>query len=164
EVGALLEAVVGEDPPARRDRAILELLYGTGLRISELVGLSLSDLVLDEGMLRAFGKGSKERLGPVGRRARPALVAGLGPARRGAVGPVGGWGGGGGRRGGALGGLGGGPAAAPRGPSSSPSAGAGSPGGEPGPSCAPPASASAGAPASAPTCSATPAPRTCWTT
>ena len=82
EVAALLDAVVGDDPIARRDRAILEVLYGTGLRISELVGLSLADLDLDAGLLRAFGKGSKERIVPVGRFATAALVAWLGPGGR----------------------------------------------------------------------------------
>jgi integrase/recombinase XerD len=87
EVERLLGAVVGEDAVARRDRAILEVLYGTGLRISELVGLSVNDVSLDEGLLRAFGKGSKERVVPVGQealralrayleRGRPALVKG----------------------------------------------------------------------------------------
>jgi integrase/recombinase XerD len=87
EIGALLGVVVGNDPPARRDRAILEVLYGTGLRISELVGLSLSDLALPDGTLRAFGKGSKERLVPVGRCARRALAEWLEPSGRGALVP-----------------------------------------------------------------------------
>lgn len=82
QVGRLLEAPVGDDPIARRDRAILEVLYGTGLRVSELVGLSLSDLDLDASLLRAFGKGSKERLVPVGGHATRALVAWLSPAGR----------------------------------------------------------------------------------
>ena len=73
EVLSLLGAVAGDDAPARRDRAILEVLYACGLRVSELVGLSLSDLDLDAGLLRAFGKGSKERVVPVGRVAREAL-------------------------------------------------------------------------------------------
>ena len=77
EVGRLLDAVVGDDPLARRDRAILEVLYGTGLRISELVGLSLADVDLDAGLLRAFGKGAKERIVPVGRFATRSLVAWL---------------------------------------------------------------------------------------
>lgn len=77
EVASLLAAVVGDDAIARRDRAILEVLYGTGLRISELVGLSLSDLDLDAGLLRAFGKGAKERIVPLGRFATAALVAWL---------------------------------------------------------------------------------------
>jgi integrase/recombinase XerD len=87
EVERLLGAVVGEDAVARRDRAILELLYGAGLRISELVGLSLADLDLDAGVLRAFGKGSKERVVPVGRLAKAALGAWLGPGGRAAMAP-----------------------------------------------------------------------------
>jgi integrase/recombinase XerD len=87
EIASLLNAVVGADPQARRDRAILEVLYGTGLRISELVGLSLSDLALEQGTLRAFGKGSKERLVPVGRCARRALAEWLEPSGRGALVP-----------------------------------------------------------------------------
>jgi integrase/recombinase XerD len=87
EIASLLGAVVGADPQARRDRAILEVLYGSGVRISELVGLSLSDLALPEGTLRAFGKGSKERLVPVGRCARRALAEWLEPSGRGALVP-----------------------------------------------------------------------------
>ena len=82
EVAYLLGIVVGDGPGERRDRAILEVLYGTGLRISELVGLSLSDLDLDAGLLRAFGKGSKERIVPLGRYALAALSAWLDPAGR----------------------------------------------------------------------------------
>jgi integrase/recombinase XerD len=82
QVTALIESVSGDDPLARRDRAILEVLYGTGLRISELVALSLSDLDLDGSMLRAFGKGSKERDVPIGRLARDALLRYLRPGGR----------------------------------------------------------------------------------
>ncbi len=82
QVTALLEAVEGDDPAARRDRVILEVLYGTGLRISELVGLSLGDLDLDASLLRAFGKGAKERVVPVGRPARAAIEAWLAPGGR----------------------------------------------------------------------------------
>ena len=57
EVERLLDACRATTPLDRRDRAILEVLYGTGLRISELVGLSLADLDLDAGLLRVFGKG-----------------------------------------------------------------------------------------------------------
>ena len=60
----------------------MEVLYGTGLRISELVGLSLTDIDLDAGLLRAFGKGAKERVVPVGRYATAALVAWLGEGGR----------------------------------------------------------------------------------
>ena len=67
-------------PTALRDRAILETLYATGLRISELVGLDLGALDLEEGFLRAFGKGAKERIVPVGHTASAAIEAWL-PAR-----------------------------------------------------------------------------------
>jgi integrase/recombinase XerD len=87
EVEALLAAVVGDDASARRDRAILEVLYGTGLRISELVGLRLGDVDLESALLRAFGKGSKERVVPVGRHAVAALVDWLGPSGRPALAP-----------------------------------------------------------------------------
>ena len=87
DVERLLAAVTGDDPVARRDRAILEVLYGTGVRISELVGLSLSDLRLDDGVVRVFGKGAKERVVPVGRYARAALDAWLEPSGRGAMVP-----------------------------------------------------------------------------
>jgi integrase/recombinase XerD len=88
EVGSLLAAVTGTDPPARRDRALLEVLYGTGLRISETVGLSVQDLDLGARTLVAFGKGSKERLVPIGRYAHDALVDWLGPSGRGAMVPL----------------------------------------------------------------------------
>jgi integrase/recombinase XerD len=88
EVEALLAAVVGDDAVARRDRAILEVLYGTGVRISELVGLSLGDVDLDAGRLRVLGKGGKERVVPVGRHAEAALRAWLCDAGRGALAPA----------------------------------------------------------------------------
>lgn len=77
EVERLLGAVVGEEAPALRDRAILEVLYGTGVRISELVGLSLGDVDLVAARMRVFGKGSKERVVPIGRHAGLALEAWL---------------------------------------------------------------------------------------
>lgn len=82
EVEALLVAVVGDDPIARRDRAMLEVLYGTGLRISELVGLRLADVDLESALLRAFGKGAKERVVPLGRHAVGALYDWLRPGGR----------------------------------------------------------------------------------
>ena len=82
DVASVLGAVAGDDARAFRDRAILEVLYGTGIRISELVGLSLSDLDADAAMLRAFGKGSKERLVPIGSYATMALREWLGPGGR----------------------------------------------------------------------------------
>jgi integrase/recombinase XerD len=87
EVLRLLGAVVGDGATARRDRAILELLYGTGMRISELVGLSMEDLALDDGMVRVFGKGSKERIVPLGPYAGDALLSWLGQSGRGAMTP-----------------------------------------------------------------------------
>ena len=81
EVERLLGAAAGDDAPARRDRAILELLYGTGIRISELVGLSLGDVDLAEGVARVYGKGAKERLVPVGRY-RPRRPRGVAGSRR----------------------------------------------------------------------------------
>jgi integrase/recombinase XerD len=73
EVEALLGAVADESSTASRDQAILETLYAAGLRISELVGLDLPDLDLDDGVVRVFGKGAKERIVPIGRPARAAL-------------------------------------------------------------------------------------------
>ena len=87
DVVRLLDAAVGDEPLARRDRAILEVLYGTGIRISELVGLSLSDVDLDAGLLRAFGKGAKERIVPIGRLASTAVAEWLDDPGRGAVAP-----------------------------------------------------------------------------
>jgi integrase/recombinase XerD len=82
EVSTLIAAVAGDEALDRRDRAILEVLYGTGVRISELVGLSLGDVDLESRLMRAFGKGSKERIVPVGRFAAEALGAWLGPGGR----------------------------------------------------------------------------------
>lgn len=82
EVELLLGSITGTDPVARRDRAILEVLYGTGMRIGELSGMSLSDLDLDAGLVRVFGKGAKERIIPLGRYALVALVDWLGPEGR----------------------------------------------------------------------------------
>ncbi len=82
EVGRLLATPVGDTAIARRDRAMLEVLYGTGLRVSELVGLSLGDVDLDDALIRAFGKGSRERIVPVGSHALRALGAWLGSGGR----------------------------------------------------------------------------------
>jgi len=99
EVQALLDAPDIDDPVGLRDRAMLELLYACGLRISELVGLSVAAFNQRQGVVRIVGKGGKERLVPVGQEAmhwcarylqeaRPALVHGrpcaaLFPSRRG---------------------------------------------------------------------------------
>ena len=73
EVGRLLVAANGGEPRALRDRALLELFYSSGLRVSELAGLTLQQLDLENGFIRVFGKGSKERVVPVGGKACEAL-------------------------------------------------------------------------------------------
>jgi integrase/recombinase XerD len=91
EVKRLLEQPSGTEPTALRDRALLEVMYACGLRASEAIGLELTDLDLEAGVLRTRGKGSKERIVPMGteairalaaylRRGRPPLV-GAGPDR-----------------------------------------------------------------------------------
>ncbi len=75
EVTLLLHEPKGEDPRALRDRALLEVMYACGLRASEAVGLELADIDLEEGVLRARGKGSKERIVPIGRQAVGSLLA-----------------------------------------------------------------------------------------
>ena len=85
EVGKLLEQPKGTAPPALRDRALLEVMYACGLRASEAIGLEVGDIDLEVGVLRARGKGAKERIVPMGgvavraltlylQRGRPALV------------------------------------------------------------------------------------------
>jgi integrase/recombinase XerD len=73
EIRRLLEQPRGASPLAQRDRALLEVMYACGLRASEAVGLEVRDLDLEEGLLCARGKGSKERIVPVGRQALAAL-------------------------------------------------------------------------------------------
>ncbi|MEP6836030.1 MAG: site-specific tyrosine recombinase XerD [Gemmatimonas sp.] len=74
EVTALLAAPKLDEPLAFRDRAMLELAYGAGLRVSEWITLALKDVVMEEGLVRVFGKGSKERLVPIGRSAIGAVA------------------------------------------------------------------------------------------
>ncbi len=81
EVDRLLAAPGIEDARGLRDTAMLETLYATGLRVSELCALRLDDIDLQRGVVRAFGKGSKERLVPIGENARAALIAYLEIAR-----------------------------------------------------------------------------------
>ena len=81
EVVRLLEAPDVATPVGLRDRAILEVLYGAGLRISELVGLDVDDVDLEEGFVRVLGKGGKEREVPLGAFARDAVTAYLTRAR-----------------------------------------------------------------------------------
>lgn len=73
DVESLLSSPKGESPLAWRDRAMLEILYATGLRVSELVSLKLSDLQMDVGYLTAFGKRSKQRIVPLGETAIAVL-------------------------------------------------------------------------------------------
>ncbi len=73
QVEALLAAPDVDTPLGERDRAMLELMYASGLRVSELVGLKTVHVALDEGVLRVFGKGSKERLVPFGEEAHAWL-------------------------------------------------------------------------------------------
>jgi integrase/recombinase XerD len=81
EVAGLLEQPKGTQPAALRDRALLELMYACGLRASEAIGLEVGDLDLEAGVLRARGKGAKERLVPVGSAATRALAHYLGRGR-----------------------------------------------------------------------------------
>jgi integrase/recombinase XerD len=74
EVSRLLAAPTLDDPLTFRDRALLELAYGAGLRVSEWITLSVRDVMLEEGLVRVFGKGSKERLVPIGRSATGAVA------------------------------------------------------------------------------------------
>jgi integrase/recombinase XerD len=81
-VAAMIEAASGADPRARRDRAMLELLYGAGLRVSELVGLDIDEVDLDERTVRCIGKGDKERIVPIGGAAVEAVGSYLREGRR----------------------------------------------------------------------------------
>jgi integrase/recombinase XerD len=81
EVQQLLAAPRGDAPTVPRDRALLEVMYACGLRASETIGLELSDIDLRQGFLRARGKGSKERVVPLGRQAIAAISRYLRSAR-----------------------------------------------------------------------------------
>ena len=74
EIKTLLQAPSVDDPLYFRDRALLELAYGAGLRVSEWIAIGTRDLLLDEALVRVFGKGAKERLVPIGRSAIAALA------------------------------------------------------------------------------------------
>jgi len=73
EAERLIEAAAGTAPRALRDRALVELLYGAGLRVSEAVGLDRTGIDLDDRFVRCLGKGGKERIVPIGRQAAEAL-------------------------------------------------------------------------------------------
>ena len=74
EISRLLAAPTLDDPLAFRDRAMLELAYGAGLRVSEWITVGVKDLLFDDKLVRVFGKGSKERLVPIGRSAIGAVA------------------------------------------------------------------------------------------
>ncbi len=82
EIARLLSAAGGGDARALRDRALLELFYSSGLRVSELAGLMLQQVDLENGFIRVFGKGAKERVVPVGGKALDALATYLASGRR----------------------------------------------------------------------------------
>lgn len=82
EVSHLIDQVRGSDAIATRDRAMLELMYASGLRVSEVIGLEVADLDFDEAILRTRGKGNKERIVPVGRQALLAIRIYLRSGRR----------------------------------------------------------------------------------
>lgn len=73
EVEALLDTPASNDPFSQRDKAMLELLYATGIRVSELVQLNIGDVHLDMGFIRCIGKGNKERIIPLGKMAQAAI-------------------------------------------------------------------------------------------
>ena len=81
ETFRMLDKVDGTDPRDLRDRAMLEVMYGCGLRVSELCAMKTEDIIADGELLRVIGKGSKERIVPIGSAAGRALVAYLASAR-----------------------------------------------------------------------------------
>lgn len=81
EIERLIHAVDGHTSQGMRDIALLELLYGTGMRVSELIAIDLADLHLTMGFVRVFGKGSKERIVPLGRSAIDACTLYLNEGR-----------------------------------------------------------------------------------
>jgi integrase/recombinase XerD len=87
EIEQLLATTEGDGALDLRDRAMVELMYATGMRVSELCGLSLGDLDLEEQLVRVLGKGSKERIVPFGRPAARSIEAWLGDRGRGALTP-----------------------------------------------------------------------------
>jgi integrase/recombinase XerD len=82
QVASLLDAVIVTEPIHRRDLALIELLYATGARISEAVGLSIGEIDLDAQLVRLYGKGSKERIVPFGSSAASALDDWFSPSGR----------------------------------------------------------------------------------
>lgn len=85
QIESLLDSPAGDDPAALRDKAMLEVLYGCCLRVSELVGLKMDDVKLSDEELWVFGKGGKERVVPLGEKAHHALKNWLSGAGRDAM-------------------------------------------------------------------------------
>ncbi|HEY4215866.1 MAG TPA: site-specific tyrosine recombinase XerD [Gemmatimonadaceae bacterium] len=81
EITRLIAAPTLDDPLVFRDRAMLELAYGAGLRVSEWIGLGMRDVLMEDKLVRVFGKGSKERLVPIGRSAIGAVATYLRESR-----------------------------------------------------------------------------------
>lgn len=75
QIAEIIEAIDGTDPLSLRDKAIVELLYGAGIRVGELSALSILDVELDARRLRVLGKGQRERIVPFGAKAREAMAA-----------------------------------------------------------------------------------------
>jgi integrase/recombinase XerD len=73
EAERLIQSVELDEPLAFRDRALFELAYGAGLRVSEWLSIAIKDVLLSDGIVRVFGKGAKERLVPIGRSAIGAV-------------------------------------------------------------------------------------------
>ena len=88
QVASLLDAVIVTEPIHRRDLALIELLYATGARISEAVGLSIGEIDLDARLVRLYGKGSKERIVPFGSSAASALDDWFSPSGRARIVPA----------------------------------------------------------------------------
>lgn len=88
QVASLLDAVIVTEPIHRRDLALIELLYATGARISEAVGLSIGEIDLDARLVRLYGKGSKERIVPFGSSAASALDEWFSPSGRVRIAPA----------------------------------------------------------------------------
>ena len=78
KVGRLIDSTLSDDPAGLRDKAILETLYSTGIRVSELVGLDTGDIDHISGVIKVLGKGRKERISPIGDRASSAIRRYLG--------------------------------------------------------------------------------------